>query len=178
MNELWLQQLHAWHDFYVLAGTAAATLTGLMFIVISLNPRQFATNRHTGVRAFVTPTVVYFTSVLVIGALMTVPSLSARVLAALLAGGALGAVVYLVSRGGHRLWRESKLDRADWAWYVGLPILSYAVLLVAAVLTWIRLDEVGLEVAGGTVIALLVVAIRNAWDLVLWVGQNPKPQSE
>jgi hypothetical protein len=75
MTNPWLHQLGAWHNFYLLLGTAAATLTGLMFIVVSLGPRLIATHTATGVRAFVTPTVMYFTTVLVVAALMTIPAL-------------------------------------------------------------------------------------------------------
>jgi hypothetical protein len=32
--ELWLKQVEAWHDFYVVVGGAAAGLTGLMFVVV------------------------------------------------------------------------------------------------------------------------------------------------
>ncbi len=60
MTEAWAQQVEAWHDFYVIVGGAAAGLTGLMFIVVSLG----GTVRRAapGVRAFVTPTVVFFSS--------------------------------------------------------------------------------------------------------------------
>jgi len=32
-----LQALSEWHDFYLLTGTAAATLLGLLFVAVSLN---------------------------------------------------------------------------------------------------------------------------------------------
>ena len=35
MIDPWLQQLVAWHNFYLLLGSAAATLTGLMFVVLA-----------------------------------------------------------------------------------------------------------------------------------------------
>jgi hypothetical protein len=41
--EPWLKQLEAWHDFYVVVGGAAAGLTGLMFVVVSLGPKVIAT---------------------------------------------------------------------------------------------------------------------------------------
>ena len=68
MTESWLQQMEAWHDFYVITGSAAAGLTGLMFVVVSLSPGTVVDRTAIGVRAFVTPTVVYFTTVLVVAA--------------------------------------------------------------------------------------------------------------
>jgi hypothetical protein len=35
MIDPWLQQLVAWHNFYLLLGSAAATLTGLLFAVLA-----------------------------------------------------------------------------------------------------------------------------------------------
>jgi hypothetical protein len=58
MTDPWLQQLYEWRNFYVLLGAAAATLTGLMFVVVSLGPHLIAAHTATGVRVFVTPTVV------------------------------------------------------------------------------------------------------------------------
>lgn len=34
MSDTWVQQIEAWHDFYVIVGSAAAGLTGLMFVVV------------------------------------------------------------------------------------------------------------------------------------------------
>src|SRR5258706_6769461 len=32
------KQLEAWHDFYLVVGTGAAALTGLLFVIVSLGP--------------------------------------------------------------------------------------------------------------------------------------------
>jgi hypothetical protein len=171
MNETWPQQLHAWHDFYVIVGTSAAGLTGLMFVVASLSTQAIVARRADGVRAFVTPTVLFFATVLVVAAIMTIPLISATILVIVLALGSVGAVSYLFVIRGHKVWRQSKLDGRDWLWYVGLPILSYVLILAAAVCIWLR-TTVGLEILGGTTILLIVIGIRNAWDLVLWMQRH------
>jgi hypothetical protein len=51
----WLQQIHAWHEFYLLVGTSVAALTGLMFVVVSIGPEIIAGRASDAVRAFVTP---------------------------------------------------------------------------------------------------------------------------
>ena len=66
MIDPWLQQLRDWQNFYMLSGTAAATLTGLMFVVISLSPNMTDPDAEANVRAFVTPTVVQLSVVLVL----------------------------------------------------------------------------------------------------------------
>jgi hypothetical protein len=173
MTASWPQQLEAWHDFYVIVGGAAAALTGLMFVVVSLGSQAMIARTAPGVRAFVTPTVVYFTTVLVMGGVMTIPSITAVILAGVMVLGSVGALMYLISIGGHQQWRHSKLDRLDWLWYVALPILSYFLILGAAVGIVVR-PALGLEIVGGTMILLLVIGIRNAWDLVLWMTRQPR----
>jgi hypothetical protein len=173
VTESWAQLVEAWHDFYVIVGGAAAGLTGLMFIVVSLGPPTIVYRAATGVRAFVTPTVVYFVTVLVVAAVMTMPSITAPTLAGLLALGGISGLVYLILVGGHRHWRESKIDLGDWFWYVALPIASYVLTLGAAVAIFMR-AALGLPALGATMILLLVIAIHNAWDLVLWMTQQPR----
>ena len=38
--------IHAWHDFYLLVGTASATLVGLMFVTATIGAQLF-TERNT-----------------------------------------------------------------------------------------------------------------------------------
>src|SRR6185295_15400077 len=100
--DTWPRQLEVWHDFYVVVGGAAAALTGLMFVVVSLSGRVMAERTRPGVRAFVTPTVVFFASVLVVSAVMCVPSSTPLVLGAAIGAGSVWAVAYLLSVRGHR----------------------------------------------------------------------------
>ena len=38
MSDAFVQHLDAWHEFYLVVGGAAAALTGLMFVVVSIGP--------------------------------------------------------------------------------------------------------------------------------------------
>lgn len=173
MTRAWLEQLEGWHDFYVIMGSAAAGLTGLMFVVVTLGPRVISGRGSSGVRGFVTPTVVFFTTVLIISAVMATPALSLKLLRAIFFVGGVGGLIYLVWIRGHKQWRESQLDRLDWCWYIGLPFLSYLLIVANAIVMGVNM-KVGLAMLGGTVILLLVIGIRNAWDLVLWMAQQAK----
>jgi hypothetical protein len=55
MHETLAHQLEMWHEFYLLIGTAGVTLTGLLFVVVSLGLRVVAENQATGVRSFISP---------------------------------------------------------------------------------------------------------------------------
>ncbi len=74
---------------------------------------------------------------------------------------------------GHQMWRNSSLDWLDWWWYISLPFLTYLLTVVAAAVIWLR-GAFGLLLLGGTMLLLLVIAIHNAWDLVLWMTHQPR----
>jgi hypothetical protein len=58
--------MQGWDNFYMMAGTSAATLIGLMFVVLTLGTHLPIPTSHAtkGVNAFVTPTLVHFGGVL------------------------------------------------------------------------------------------------------------------
>jgi hypothetical protein len=163
--------VEAWHEFYLLMGTAGLTLTGLLFVVVSFGARTVATRAATGVRAFVSPNAVYFCTTLVVAAVLLVPNVSPAVVGLFLCVGALASLGYLAYTRVHRRWRENKLPALDWVWYVGLPPMSYVVLLISGVglLLGAAWSMFGVAVA---LILLLVIGIRNAWDLVIWMAKQ------
>lgn len=167
------EELHSWGEFYLVVGGAAAALTGLMFVVVSIGPRTLNTGSAANTRAFVTPTVVFFSTVLVAAGFMTVPSMSAGMLTALLALGGLLGLGYMAWVRGHRLWHDNKLELDDWVCFVGLPIGGYLLLLAASVQVWMH-GKFALETVAAAMILFLAVGIRNAWDLVLWMAQQER----
>src|SRR6516165_7996453 len=88
------QLLRDWHDFYVLVGTASATLVGLMFVAASIGTSIFDEDHRIGLTAFITPTVVHFAAVLFTCLLVTIPTQSWRTLGALIAAGGLAGSTY------------------------------------------------------------------------------------
>ncbi len=163
--------IEGWHEFYLLVGTSAAALTGLMFVVISISPETIAERPKAGARAFVTPTMVFFTTALAVSALMLVPHIAPAALALLLALTGAGGLAYLVWVRGHHYWREQKLDAEDWVFFIGLPFLSYVLFLAAAVAIW-RDSVLGAPTLAFVTVLLLVIGIHNAWDLVIWLAQK------
>lgn len=163
--------LEAWHDFYLIVGGAAAGLTGLMFVVVTLAPNVIARRGLSGVRGFITPTVVFLTTNMFVSAVMTFPVITAPVVAVTLGCAGVGGVVYILVIGTHRQWREGNLPIEDWFGYVGLPILGYSVLATGAGLL-LPHPVAGLSLVGAANILFLVVAVRNAWDLVLWMAKR------
>jgi hypothetical protein len=102
---------------------------------------------------------------------MTMPSVHPRALAAILAVGGIGGAISLLSTGAHQQWRRSKLEIGDWLWYIGLPILSYLLILSTAGQIW-RSGRFALDTLAAAAILFLIIGIRNAWDLVLWMAHE------
>ena len=68
-----MSMFHGWENFYMMAGTAAATLAGLLFVVITLSVSLAATPAAGGVHAFVTPVLVHFGGVLFLSLVLLAP---------------------------------------------------------------------------------------------------------
>ncbi len=77
MQEAGVSVLPTWQNFYVIIGSAAATLTGLMFVVSTLiagvRVRVSSTRTSGGIAAFSTPNVVHFCAALLVAAILSAP---------------------------------------------------------------------------------------------------------
>jgi hypothetical protein len=178
METSWPHQLEQWHDFFLLCGTAAVTLTGALFIVISLGPSIIAAQNNTGVKAFISPNAVYFTSVLIVAQVLLAPSVARTTTGWLLCTGAPLSMLYLWSTHALRHWRANGLSTLDGIWYIAFPYLAYASALIAGIMV-LRDDALAMPVVAAVLLFLLVVGIRNAWDLAVWMPQqerNPDPR--
>lgn len=174
--------LHEWHDFYMLLGTASATLVGLMFVATSIGATVFNEESRAALEAFITPTVVHFAAVLYACLVFVIPSHRWGTLSTLLALGGIAGTIYsgrviveLVIR------RRFNVDLTDRAFYALIPLAGYLLALVAAGLVFAH-SETGAYAMAVAVMLLLTAGLRNAWDMMLWImikvpGGAPPPQS-
>jgi hypothetical protein len=166
--------LGEWQNFYVLVGSAAGALIGLTFIVITVAAGASgipnAAARLAGLRAFITPTAVYFGYALAVSAVMSVPGQTAFSLTICLAVGAAGGLLYWgsVIRWMLRASSGYRLFLADWIWSVILPPLAYVSLAASAGLLAGH-TAAALYIVAAMTLLLLFVGIHNAWDVVVWM---------
>jgi hypothetical protein len=161
--------LHEWHDFYMLVGTASATLVGLMFVSASIGANFYNESHVKALRAFVTPTVVHFSSALFVCVLFIVPIHDWAWLSGLLGIGALVGVVYSGLILVRTLIRpDFTLDLADRLFYAVLPGLGYGLLVAAAVLMFMH-SAVSPDLVAVALGILLLVGVRNAWDMTIFI---------
>jgi hypothetical protein len=159
--------LHDWHDFYVLAGSASATLTGLMFVAASIGSSILNEEHRAPTNAFLTPTVVHFAAVLFVCLLVTIPNQSWRTLGGLLGAGGLGGSIYCGRIVVQMMIRGTfDLDLIDRLFYAPIPCLGYLLVLISAVLLLIQSTK-SVDLLAAGLLTLLGAGIRNAWDLTV-----------
>lgn len=167
-----LPSLSEWESFYVITGSGAAALTGLMFVVVALTAETRAATGSEAVNAFATPTVVHFCAVLLVAAILTMPGHAIASLSLCLGACGVAGLVYVgVVVGRVRQQTEYAAVREDWAWHVVLPVVAYVSLMGAAVALW-RRPGPALRVVGATALLLLYIGIHNAWDAATWIAQR------
>ena len=166
-----VETLRQWHDFYLLVGTAGATLLALLFVAVSLGAGFLSDERSSATQTFMSPVVIHFTSVFFLSALALFPWQHGAIFAALIGVTALvGAVL--------SSWITIQVVRTDLTNYVEdylayglLPCLGYLALLAAAVSIYLE-KNFGLDALAGALLLLAIVSIRNAWDLTLAMARR------
>jgi hypothetical protein len=158
-----------WESFYVIVGAAAGALIGLQFVVLTLiaeGPSIRGTAEASA--AFLTPTIVHFSTALLLSALVRVPWQSippSAILWGLTGLGGLAYTVIVVRR--MRLQAAYKPQFEDWLFHVLLPIAAYAILIVSAITAPSHTHEALLGI-GASALLLLFIGIHNAWDGVAY----------
>jgi hypothetical protein len=172
-----LSSLADWSNFYVIVGSAAGGLTGLTFVVIALVSESRRVNT-TGLRAFVTPTIVHFGTVLALAAYLSVPRQSVISLSTGFAAAGIAGLSYIgvVAASMHRVATQYVAVYEDWLWNVIAPAVVYGVLLAMAFLSWSHLEH-SLYGVGAVLVLLLFIGIRNAWDVAVWHSVKKQPDS-
>jgi hypothetical protein len=173
--------LESWHEFYGLLGTAAAALVALLFVAASIGAGFLSTDRSSPTRIFTTPVVFHYTFVLFVSLIALVPIETDRSLAIVIGIGAAGALVYSIFILTHVLGRGLP-DIEDHIGYGACPPVAYAATLAAALFIGDH-SVIGPPLLAGALILLLLINIRNAWDLTVFFAQrrsnesppNPKP---
>jgi len=170
-----MNELERWANFYLLVAAAAATLLGLMFVVITL-----AAERRLGDAAkiplYLTPTVIYFASVLFLAALLTFPN-HTRLTATLCI--CLEGVIGLVYSGTSLLGGDKKSfnERSDRLAYAIFPSAAHGLLVLGGVL-FLLAPQRGLTLVAAGMLLLLAVAIRNSWAIAIDVASiSPGPEN-
>jgi hypothetical protein len=167
--------LHGWEHVFEVTGPTGAQLIGLLFVVVTLGQGFSPSRADAVIRAFVTPTLVHLSSVLLqaIVALSPWPSDAPAGVALVLIGGA-GAVYGLAAIGLKRRAGVVELHGLNWLAYNGVPLIANAALVFGGVGLILPNPAAPYVIAAASTL-LLAVGIFGAWDVTLWVLKTRKP---
>jgi hypothetical protein len=164
-----MEALHDWHEFYFMLGSSAAALMALLFVAVSIGIGYYTERNVEGVRTFLSPVVAHFTAVLFVGAMALAPVHGKIVLIALILAGFAGALVAAyTSKQIFRFMDDGAVVPFDTLAYGFIPFAAYVVIAGSGVLLELHWEWAP-ELLAGAVLTLMLVNIRNAWDLMLSV---------
>ncbi|MGE3997788.1 MAG: hypothetical protein AB7F37_19615 [Variibacter sp.] len=167
------EALKEWREFYLLVGTAGATLLALLFVAVSLGAGYLTEKRQASTRTFMSPVVIHFSTVFLASAIALAPlhgviAFAVPVASLALIGLAVSSAITI------KLFQTRMTEYwQDHCAYGLFPLFGYLALLIAAA-TLYREREFSLDLMGAALLALTVINIRNAWDLTLTMVQRNK----
>jgi hypothetical protein len=163
-----MSELDEWASFYSIVGSAAGALIGLQFVVMTLvavTPRIRAPEAGA---AFATPTIVHFSAVLLLSALLRAPWPTINIAAVVWGAVGLSGIAYalIVAR---RMRKQGvyQPEFEDWLFHALLPLAAYAILALSPLAAASHARE-ALFGVGAAALLLLFTSIHNAWDAIAY----------
>ena len=165
-----------WGEFYLLVGSAAAVLIGLIFVVISLMQDRSRSTVLVGSKLYMGPIVLCVSFVLVLSAAALTPGIHDGEFAAVVAVVALWGL----ARGSISIVGIGRLKEVHWTdfWFYG--VIPTAIYLALGVVAWAFWQQWVWAKAGVAIVitAMLLSAIRNEWDLITWIAPRSSKDDE
>jgi len=159
-----MSEFTEWESFYVIVGSAAGALIGLQFVVMTLIAERPPLRAAEAGAAFATPTIVHFSTVLLLSAVLRAPWHTITPIAALWGFVGFSGMVYgVIVAWRMRTQTAYRPEFEDWLFHVLLALAAYAMLIVTAFMATSHAHEALFGVAAA-VLLLLFIGIHNAWD--------------
>lgn len=163
--------IDSWHEFYLMTGTAAVTLAGLLFVALSLHLEMLVEERYSAMLVVARSTLASFVTVLVVSLTLLAPELSMRLTGVMLV--TFVGVFTLVSfrqmgnalKDHHEDFPRQLLRRRLLA-----PIAGNLIMLLVGLALLAGLPEM-LFLMISVMCLLLVNAIWSSWDLLVRIAQ-------
>jgi len=161
-----------WHEFYLMAGTAAVTLAGLLFVALSLHLDRLVEESHEHLLALARVTLLSFTFVLMVSMFMLVPAHSRRQTAILL--GVMGVAGLLFTFRLTRAVRhhdEAGFSRGQIRKRLMFPTIGYLMILLTAAGVLVGIPEM-LFMMVGSMTMILGNAAGTSWELLVQIAKH------
>jgi hypothetical protein len=170
-----MSEFAGWDTFYLIVGSAAGALIGLQFVVMTLIAQRPPARPAEAIATFATPTIVHFSTALLLSALLRAPWHAITPVAALWGLTGLSGVAYAVIVARRlRLQTTYQPVFEDWLFHTLLPFVAYAILMLSAFAAPAHTRDALFAVGAGTIL-LLFIGIHNAWDNIAYFVFVAKP---
>ncbi|HEY8813870.1 MAG TPA: hypothetical protein VIP57_02020 [Candidatus Dormibacteraeota bacterium] len=161
-------------DFYILAGTGAATLVGLLFVGLSLHLRTVIA--ATEVRSLARVTLANFAAVLFVSMFMVITEDRSEAALQLIGSGVVSLIVatptlIAAARNEGSTIQMQLGDRARLVLRFGLSCAGYLGIVAGGALLLASFVSAFAGVIVVAIVVLLIVSLRNTWDLLVTVGE-------
>jgi hypothetical protein len=160
-----------WEEYFLMIGSSAGALIGLMFVVVTLTAGRDRSEVERGKHLYTSPIVWHLAVILALSGAAIAPTMPPKLFALVSGGlGILGIVMGLRSAAG--IARRPAAPEApgfDSFWYGIAPAVAYAGLSVAALVLF-RGNHWSATLIAADLMALLLVSIHAAWDLVTYLA--------
>jgi hypothetical protein len=154
-----------WQGFAELTGTAAAALTGLLFVAVSLNASRIA--HHQGLRASAAQTLVLFITPLVMAGVLLVPGQPGWLAGAELIAMGLTSSWSLLSIGRRKRWPAEADERFVRIFNRRRTNVLVMLLFVAGGIVLACGADAGLYLLPPAALVAFVSGVLNAWFFLL-----------
>jgi len=166
--------VEAWSNFYILTGTAAATLIGLMFIALTFGAKLVTPETVGLTRWILSPIIYHFAHAFLLACLALVPDnapLLVGAAAIITAVYRLIKIPILIKQLKKAEQDHHDIELSDWILDIVIPIILYAALTIngLALLNNLEWSQSGIAFS---VVALLFLGFMSAWDMLIWMAMQ------
>ncbi|MBI3539189.1 MAG: hypothetical protein HY076_02835 [Candidatus Eisenbacteria bacterium] len=170
--------MEGWHDFYIVAGTAAATLVALLFVAIALHVETLVLERREHLLGLARAILFSFVTVLIVSLMMLVPLATMRETAfQLILFGAISMVITLRQLRGQKATDHAHFSLALFRRRLWLPMIGYAWLALTGV-CMITISPMFFFWMVGVIAMLLGNGAGASWDLLVRVARIKRADAQ
>ena len=164
----WAEFIAGWHEFFLMAGTAAVTLAGLLFVAISIHVDALIHESREHLLSLARLILFSYVGVMVLSLMMLVPSLSMRITAFELIVIPLPLIAWTVRlRRGKHGTEHAEFSRGVMRQRSVMPLVGYGMIaLIGVLILKFRIPEFFYYIIGA-VCMLLGNAAGASWDLLV-----------
>ena len=163
-----------WHDFYLMAGTAAVTLAGLLFVALSLHLDRFVEESHEHLLALSRVTLLSFTFVLFASLFMLVPLFNVKQHSIMLAGVSIAGLWFTIRLSSSvRHHDEAGFSRGQMRRRITVPLVGYTLMLLTALALFFGIGQM-LYMMIGAVCMILGNAAGTSWELLVQIAKQKR----